>query len=618
MRKTNKKEDIEEQLFELISDFLEDSITDVFPEGLINGDLLETLKDTLDKNDGRSSEIAEGCLEYLIFFLSRNRDYYEELKASFNFDNLDIQKAFKELGDDDYLPSLLQNTIPPYEKPAYNHIKNLHVAHIYKLAKQSSEHQTSYNAFKPFLSVIQRHFGFIYRYVKNRSRIDVDRFIEDVILKSPNPLTLLERNAYYAMFIIVSLCFDKRINIDVSSKYSKVVIVESLRMCGENFNPVKDIDLTTDDYKKTVRPLLDSILKDMTSLTLKNISTDTILISEILECIAKKDVIEFKTSPEKILPYTHKGKYTKNVDSDLHKENTGIETGTSLFSSELMLLLQNYNFRNLGLDSPITEEDWVRIVHAALINYKDERTFFENTLRNLIYMLFVKEINSLSSKIDVKNVSSSPTEVFNSISEEKLRKENTMLKTTVNSLDDELHERNAAIAALENRIKELEQENLQLKRDVSNQEKKHQCEIEKLEDKTKLVPSLLSALYEQVETSKASEDGVMETTDTELFKELIKDKKVVLVGGHQKFLAKVHLTFPSIYTIAPRDYIGENQVKRADIVLYVTMIQNHGQFLRLSPHFHNKQQIIFINDITSMSRLSSYVLSEYNRLTSSL
>lgn len=134
-------------------------------------------------------------------------------------------------------------------------------------------------------------------------------------------------------------------------------------------------------------------------------------------------------------------------------------------------------------------------------------------------------------------------------------------------------------------------------------------EKEKLEEQVVFLPVLQEAVF-----SNQQEDVVTEQDISNEIKEMLANKQVVLVGGHDTFRKKMSEHFNNLYTIAPEEKnIGSTQVKQADIILFDTGYNNHSQFDRLKNIIRKEQILVFLNDITSIKRVEQEIVGHIKR-----
>ena len=155
-------------------------------------------------------------------------------------------------------------------------------------------------------------------------------------------------------------------------------------------------------------------------------------------------------------------------------------------------------------------------------------------------------------------------------------------------------------------FEEKEQKFQERERELLLQIKRLESEKEKMKERTAMMPAMEDALFSNTDVEESEEDvNIIEKAQS-----YAEGKRMVLIGGHGSFHKRMKDTFQDIYIIPPENVtMGEKQVEEADIVLYVATYNNHKQFQRLSPLFNPSQQLIFLNKISSVERVSRKLLN---------
>ena len=575
-----------------------------FDKGFITTMLEEFLTD-----EKEIIEILEGSIEYTLFYFSKNEQFYNELHQEFHkiygWDEQAIDAILKSY-EKEIQPFLLHTTLP-HLKPRYQCVKAL-----FDYTKEEEIYEDT-EKLAPIVTLIKNNYGFLYRYVKNRSVLNLSKFKQDVLLNSPKRLTFEENRAYVAMFFCLTAYLDKEFNLgDSDDKVLGAILSElktAIRLVNVN---IEDI-IYTETYKKKVRPIIIELFKDITGLSFKDMQNKHYSVVDVLFAIQKHDTIVLAKDPLELMPYLSDLNILNSIKPEATASSNEI-TGISeiFFESGFLLLLENFNYKTISTPNVFSEIDWFNLILTSLLSHTDNREFCRKLITNLFTMLLSKELKGINAATPSVMPFKPSTDDISADVPKYTDEYVESLKNDIKALNDITTSKDNEMANLKLRIKEMEQEHLAVARDYIDEISELTTELQKKSEEAHLVPSLLNTLYADANISEnltsLDEDALTK------FQTLIKDKKVVLAGGHPNFLSKIHLTFPEIYTIAPRDYVGEHQARNADIIIYIAMMQNHGQFLRLSPHFHAGQKIIFVNDITSLKRLAAHVLSEYNRL----
>ncbi len=180
------------------------------------------------------------------------------------------------------------------------------------------------------------------------------------------------------------------------------------------------------------------------------------------------------------------------------------------------------------------------------------------------------------------------SEVLDEALWEKIRNKATGKKKEKHEKKQELEEYQDKLKKLEREL-ESERRNARSKKneakelknkviEAGNKEKKLREKIKELEESQKELARLREFVYAQTEseTQKTKEKRTLEDK-----KKLLREKKIVIVGGHQNWIAKLRQEFPKWSFVSPDSVtINENVLKKADYAYFFTDCLKHRNYYK--------------------------------------